>query len=133
MKCLFLILVLLLSSACFAGEVKTVRQLSDNTGYLLSESHIPSLETYEAGRQGGLNSMHQVFDVHYYDEYYSGTVDIFYSDESRYGGRYDQITYYWNPPVEQKIYEEIPEPSSALLLLCGMSVLIRRTRRDGIR
>lgn len=119
MKYLLIILILLLSSTCFANEITTVRQVPEFSGYLLSKSYIPSLSNYEAGRQGAANSMQKIFDAHYYDDYYFGTANIFYADEFRYGGRYDLITYYWNPPV----VEPIPEPLTIIILGCGICVM----------
>ena len=127
MKYILLILILLLSSTCFANEITSVRQVSDYNGYLLSKSYIPSLKNYEAGYQGAANSMHNIFNADYYTKYYNGTEDIFYADEFKYGGRYDLITYYWNPPAT----ESIPEPCSILILGCGGCVMFtRRTRQN---
>jgi hypothetical protein len=147
MKHLFLISIFLLCLACFAkaGEITSVRQTSDTGAYLISKSYISSLEEYEAGRQGALMSMHKVFDVHYYDDFYANSEDIFYSDEFKYGGRYDLITYYWNPPVEylhpfdtftlerhiHPVRPVVPEPLIITILLCGIPILIRRTARSG--
>lgn len=115
----YLLLILLFASPLLGD---TVGQESPGAS-LISGSYITSLSPYEAGRQQAAINLSEIMDIG------AGLNDvtdhdIFYSDEFKYGGRWDNVVYYWNVPTIDKRSDIIPEPS--VLLFMSMGVLFLR-------